>query len=90
MSFDSLALRHVVHELRDTLLHGNVRHVVQLDATSIALKIARAGKTRFLMMSAHARHARTHLIERPSEGRKQSHFADFLMTHIGRGTISRH
>ena len=89
MSFDSLALRHVVHELRDTLLHGNVRHVVQLDATSIALKIARAGKTRFLMMSAHASHARTHLIERPSEGRKQSHFADFLMTHIGRGTISR-
>lgn len=88
MSFDSLVLRHVVHNLRDELLHGSIRHVEQLDATSIAVKVAKAGKTQFLMMSAHARHARTHLIERPSEGKRQSYFADFLMTHIGRGTIS--
>ena len=88
MSFDSLALRHVVHDLRDKLLHGSIRHVAQLDATSIALKITIAGKSQFLMMSAHARHARTHLIERPATEQKQSYFADFLMTHIGRGTIS--
>ena len=88
MPFDSLVLRHVVHNLRDELLHGGIRHIEQLDATSIAVKVAKAGKTQFLMMSAHARHARTHLIERPSEGQRQSYFADFLMTHIGRGTIS--
>ena len=88
MSFDSLALRHVVHDLRAALLHGSIRHVVQLDATSIAVKITKAGMTHFLMMSAHARHARTHLIDRPPAGQKQSYFADFLMTHIGRGTIS--
>ena len=88
MSFDSLALRHVVHDLRGALLHGTIRHVAQLDATSIAIKITKAGKTQFLMMSAHARHARTHLIERSAAGQKQSYFADFLMTHIGRGTIS--
>ena len=88
LSFDSLSLRHVVHDLRDTLLHGSIRHVAQLDATSIAVKITKAGKTQFLMMSAHARHARTHLIERPSAEKRQSYFADFLMTHIGRGTIS--
>ena len=88
MSFDSLALRHLIHDFREKLLHGSIRHVVQLDATSIALKIAKADKTQYLMMSAHARHARTHLIERPSAGKKQSYFADFLMTHIGRGTIS--
>lgn len=88
MSFDSLVLRHMVHDLRDALLHGSVRHVAQLDATSIALKITKAGKAQFLMMSAHARHARTHLIERPATEQKQSYFADFLMTHIGRGTIS--
>ena len=88
MSFDSLTLRHVIHDLREKLLHGSIRHVVQLDATSIAVKVAKAGKTQFLMMAAHARHARTHLIERPPEGKKQSYFADFLMTHIGRSAIS--
>lgn len=87
MSFDSLALRYVVHDLREALLHGSIRHVSQLDATSIALRITKAGKTQFLMMSVHARHARTHLIERPVAEQKQSYFADFLMTHIGRGTI---
>jgi predicted ribosome quality control (RQC) complex YloA/Tae2 family protein len=83
-----LTLRHVIHDFRDKLLHGSIRHVVQLDATSIAVKITKASKTQFLMMSAHARHARTHLIQRPSGEKKQSYFADCLMTHIGHGTIS--
>ncbi|MDE0505739.1 MAG: NFACT RNA binding domain-containing protein [Candidatus Poribacteria bacterium] len=88
MSFDSLALRHVVHDLQEKLLHGSIRHVAQLDATSIALKITRDGRTQFLIMSAHARHARTHLIEPPVSEQQRSYFADFLMTHIGRGVIS--
>ena len=89
MSFDSLVLRHVVHDFRDALLHGRIRHVAQVDATSIAIKVTKAGKTQYLILSAHARHARAHLIERLPEGQKQSFFAGFLMTHIGRGTISR-
>lgn len=88
MSFDSLALWHVVHDLRDALLHGSIRHVAQVDATSVAVKVTKAGKTQYLILSAHARHARAHLIERLPEGQKKSFFADFLMTHIGHGTIS--
>lgn len=88
MSFDSLVLRHVAHDLRDALLHGSIRHVVQLDATTIAVKVTKAGMSQYLVMSAHARHARAHLIERLPAGQKQSYFAEFLMTHIGRGTIS--
>ena len=87
MSFDSLALHLVAHELHDTILNGQIRHVEQLDRQSIALKISQKAETYRLLISAHPVQARTHLIERPPKGKEESHFADFLMKHIARGKI---
>ena len=88
MSFDSLALHLVVHELRGTILNGQIRHIEQLDRQSIALKISREAETYRLLISAHPVLARTHLIERPSTGQEESHFGDFLMKHLARGKIT--
>ena len=88
MSFDSLALHLVVHELHDKILNGQIRHVEQSDRQSIALKISQNAETYRLLISAHPVQARTHLIERPPKGREESHFADFLMKHIARGKIT--
>lgn len=88
MSFDSLALHLVVHELRGTILNGQIRHIEQLDRQSIALKISQKAETYRLLISAHPVQARTHLIERPLNVHEDSHFADFLMKHIARGRIT--
>ena len=87
MSFDSLALHLVVHELHDTILNGQIRHVEQLDRQSIALKISQKAETYRLLISAHPVQARTNLIDRPPKGKGESHFADFLMKHAARGKI---
>jgi predicted ribosome quality control (RQC) complex YloA/Tae2 family protein len=88
MSFDSLALHLVVHELHDTILNGQIRHVEQLDRQSITLKVSQKAETYRLLISAHPVQARTHLIERPLKGQEESHFANFLMKHITRGRIA--
>ena len=99
MSFDSLALHLVIHELRDTILNGTIRHVEQLNPHSITIKVGRVGATsrsrltqsgenEFLLISAHSTHARTHLIRSRQNAQKRSHFADFLVTHINRGEIT--
>ncbi|MCZ6678354.1 MAG: NFACT family protein, partial [Candidatus Poribacteria bacterium] len=87
MSFDSLALHLVTHELHDTILGGTIRHIEQIEPHSIFLKITRGAETFNLLISAHSVHARTHLIKRPPKGQARSHFADFLMKHIMRGKI---
>ena len=88
MSFDSLALRLVIHELRDTILNGTIRHVEQLNPHTITIKVSRGGENEFLLISAHSTDARTHLIRSRPNGQKRSHFADFLVTHINRGEIT--
>ena len=88
MSFDSLALRHVVHELRDALVGTTIRHIEQANADTFSFKVGRAAETRWLTLSAHSLHARAHLIEKPPSGQKQSYLADFLTTHLRRGTIT--
>ena len=88
MSFDSLALRLVIHELRDTILNGTIRHVEQLNPHTITIKVSRGGENEFLLISAHSTDARTHLISSRPNGQKRSHFADFLVTHINRGEIT--
>ena len=88
MSYDSLALRLVVHELRDALLGGTIRHIEQTNAHTFSFKIGRALETHWLTLSAHSLHARAHLIEKPPPGQKQSYLADFLTTHLRRGTIT--
>ena len=87
MSYDSLALRLVVHELRDTLLGSTIRHIEQTNAHTFSFKVGRGPQTHWLTLSAHSLHARAHLIEKPPLGQKQSYLADFLTTHLRRGTI---
>ncbi len=88
MSFDSLALRHVVRELRGALVGTTIRHIEQANADTFSFKVGRAAETYWLTLSAHSLHARAHLIEKPPPGQKQSYLADFLTTHLRRGTIT--
>lgn len=88
MSYDSLTLRLVAAELRDALLGGTIRHIEQANPTTFSLKVVRGAETHWLTLSAHSVHARAHLIQRPPPGQKQSYLADFLTTHIRRGTIT--
>ncbi len=88
MSYDSLALRLVTHELRQTLLGSTIRHIEQANPHTFSFKIGRAAQTHWLTLSAHSVHARAHLIQKPPEGQKQSYLADFLTTHLRRGTIT--
>ncbi len=88
MSFDSLALCLVVPELRNALLGGTIRHIEQANAHTFSFKVGRAAETHWLTLSAHSLHARAHLIEKPPPGQKQSYLADFLTTHLRRGTIT--
>ncbi|RKU38762.1 hypothetical protein C6496_04460 [Candidatus Poribacteria bacterium] len=88
MSFDSLALRVVVHELQDALVGATIRHIEQANADTFSFKVGRAAETYWLTLSAHSLHARAHLIEKPPPGQKQSYLADFLATHLRRGTIT--
>lgn len=88
MSYDSLTLRLVAAELRDALLGGTIRHIEQANPTTFSLKVVRGVETHWLTLSAHSVHARAHLIQRPPPGQKQSYLADFLTTHIHRGTIT--
>lgn len=88
MSFDSLTLHHITHELKQTLLDGTIRHIEQANATTFSFKIGQGTKTSWLNISAHSIHARAHLTQKPSPGQKQSYFAEFLSTHLKHGTIT--
>ena len=88
MSYDSLALRLVAQELRETLLDGTIRHIEQTNSDTFSLKIGHGPQTHWLTLSAHSLHARAHLIQKPAPGQKQSYLADFLTTHLRRGTIT--
>ena len=87
MSFDSLTLRIVTHELRQTLLGGTIRHIEQANPTTFSFKVGQGAQTHWVTLSAHSLHARAHLIQKPPPGQKQSYFADFLSTHLKHGTI---
>ena len=88
MSYDSLALRLVVQELRETLLGSTIRHIEQANPHTFSFKVGRAVETHWFTLSAHSSHARAHLIQKPPPGQKQSYLADFLTTHLRRGTIT--
>ena len=88
MSYDSLALRLVVQELHETLLGGTIRHIEQANPNTFSFKIGRGAQTDWFTLSAHSSHARAHLIQKPPPGQKQSYLADFLTTHLRRGTIT--
>ena len=88
MSYDSLALRLVVEELHEALLGSTIRHIEQANPHTFSFKVGRAAQTHWLTLSAHSLHARAHLTQKPASGQKQSYLADFLTTHLRRGTIT--
>ena len=88
MSFDSLTLRIITHEISQTLLGGTIRHIEQANPTTFSIKISQGIDTHWLAISAHSVHARIHTIQKPQPGQKQSYFADFLATHIKQGTVT--
>jgi len=95
---DSLILRRLIVEYQHLLRNGVIRHVQQLDAHTIALKISPdmqtlanntdVRSTVYLLISSHAVHARTHLLPDQPKGQKQSHFAEFLFRHLARSVIT--
>lgn len=88
MSYDSLALRIVTQELRQSLLGGTIRHIEQANAHTFSFRMSRAVETHWFALSAHSVHARAHLTQKPPPGQKQSYLADFLTTHLRGGTIT--
>ncbi len=88
MSYDSLALRVITKELRESILGSTIRHIEQVNAHTFSFKVGHAAETRWLTLSAHSVHARVHLTEKPPPGQKQSYLADFLTTHLRRGKIT--
>ncbi len=68
-----------------------------MNADTISLKISsnlkRIGRlastsNHHLLISAHAVHARTHVLAERPVSQKQSHFAEFLFRHLSRGEIT--
>lgn len=91
MSFDSLALRTVISELNTKTVRGQIRHIEQINPLEIVLKISKNEENHYLLVSAHANHFRTHLIDRPpkSDQDKHFHFASVLIEHTMYGEISK-
>ena len=88
MSFDSLILRNITQEYQKTILGGTIRHIQQVNPTDFTFKIAHGTSIYWILISAHSNHARTHLIQKPLRGQKQSYLADYLSTHLKHGTIT--
>jgi len=88
MSFDSLILRSVVSELNETILGGEVLSVIQSSPYEFVLKVSSNGKAYNLLFSIQPVYARVHLTDSIPDKDKRWHFADFLQTHIRKGTIS--
>ena len=89
MSFDSFTLHILVSELRDAVLGGRIRHVAQTNSHEIILRISTESDNRDLLISSHPTHARIHLVKQTPKTKERFHFADFLMQHLMRGTITR-
>lgn len=83
MAFDSFSLYRLMDELRP-LVGERVRAVLQPDDHEIVLRIGPYN----LLISAHPVHARAHLIPKPPKVKERRHFSDFLLTHLGRGTVT--
>ncbi len=88
MSFDSLTLRSVTAQLNKTVAGGKILGAIQSSPFEFILRIAVDGKLQGLLFSMHPGHARTHLTAARPKQAKRWHFADFLLKHIGDGTIA--
>ncbi|MBI5034449.1 MAG: NFACT family protein [Chloroflexi bacterium] len=65
--FDATALQAIAAELNETILHGRVQDVVQLDALSFGFEIYAQHARRYLYVTAHPDDARIHLVARSAK-----------------------
>ena len=89
MSFDSSMLHILTSDFNDKLIGGTIRHIQQVDAHTVIIKISGRTSTQFLFLSAHSTNARVHFTNQPPKGQKQSHFANFLIKHLVHGEITQ-
>jgi predicted ribosome quality control (RQC) complex YloA/Tae2 family protein len=66
--FDAVTLTAVTAELNETILHGRVQDVVQLDALSFGLEIYAHHARHYLYFTAHPTDARVHLVTQKLRG----------------------
>ena len=88
MSFDSSMLHILKFDFNDKLIGGKIRHIQQIDAHTVVIKVSGRTGTQYLLISVHPMNARVHFVNQLSKGQKQSHFANFLLNHLARGEIT--
>ena len=71
MSFDSSMLHILTSDFNDKLIGGTIRHIQQVDAHTVIIKISGRTSTQFLFLSAHSTNARVHFTNQPPKGQKQ-------------------
>ncbi len=64
MYFDALTLATVAAELQTTIGGGRIQHILQPDPLSIGLEVYSHRQRHYLLLSAHPRLARVHLVDR--------------------------
>jgi predicted ribosome quality control (RQC) complex YloA/Tae2 family protein len=88
VSFDSLTLRSVTAQLKESVIEGKILSVIQSSPLEFTLRIAAREHSQNLLFSIHPAHARVHLTAERPELTKRWHFADFLQKHIQDGNIT--
>jgi len=66
--FDAITLAAVTTELNETILHGRVQDIVQLDALSLGLEVYAHRARHYLYLTAHPTDARVHLVSQKLRG----------------------
>ncbi len=66
--FDATALKAIIEELNEKILHGRVQEIVQLDALTFELEIYAHHARHYLYISAHPEDARVHLVSNKIRG----------------------
>jgi predicted ribosome quality control (RQC) complex YloA/Tae2 family protein len=88
VSFDSLTLRSVIAQLKESFIEGKILSVIQLSPLEFSLRIAAQEHFCNLLFSIHPAHARVHPTAEHPKLTKRWHFADFLQKHIQDGNIT--
>jgi len=88
VSFDSLTLRSVIAQLKESVIEGKILSIIQSSPLEFTLRIAVQEHFYYLLFSIHPAHARVHLTAEHLKRTKRWHFADFLQKHIQDGNIT--
>ncbi len=89
--FDATTLAAVAAELNETILHGRVQDVVQLDALTFGFEIYANHARRYLLLTAHPDDARAHLVAEKFRGTGEtpSAFLSLIRKYVEGAFIDR-